>query len=50
MGWLVSLIFAGLAVIGFAGAFATGSGRALAFGMVDALVGLIAFCIWAWSL
>jgi C4-dicarboxylate transporter len=50
MGWLVSLIFGVLAVLGFAAAFVTGSGRALAFGFVDAVVGLVAFCIWAWSL
>ena len=46
----LSAMFALLAVGGFGVAFLTGSGRALAFGMVDVLVGLVAFCIWAWSL
>lgn len=43
MGALVSLIFAVLAALGFAAAFVTGSGRALALGVV-------AFCIWKWLL
>ena len=50
MPWPVSLIFAVLAVIGFGVAALTGSGRALAFGMADTALGLVAFCIWAWSL
>ncbi|WP_264046941.1 hypothetical protein [Methylobacterium flocculans] len=50
MPWPVSLIFAALSVLAFGVAALTGSGRALAFGMADAAIGLVAFCIWAWSL
>lgn len=50
MPWPVSLIFGVLAVVGFGVAGLTGSGRALAFAMADSMIGLAAFCIWAWSL
>ena len=46
----LSALFAALAMLGFAAAFVTGSGRALAFGLADSVIGLVAFCIWAWSL
>lgn len=50
MAGLIAPAFAALAVIGLAIAVRTGSVRALALGLADAVVGLIAFCIWAWSL
>jgi NaMN:DMB phosphoribosyltransferase len=46
----LSALFAFLAVCGLGTAVVTGSGRALAFGLIDSAVGLVAFCIWAWSL
>lgn len=50
MPWPVSLMFAVLSVLWFGIAALTGSGWALAYGMADAAIGLVAFCIWAWSL
>lgn len=46
----LSALFAILAVCGLGAAVVTGSGWALAFGMFDCAIGLVAFCIWAWSL
>lgn len=46
----LSAVFAFLAVCGLGAAVITGSGRALAFGLADCAIGLVAFCIWVWSL
>jgi len=50
MAALAALLFAILGIVGLAIAFLTGSGRALTFGLADVAIGLVAFCIWAWSL
>ncbi|WP_177232365.1 hypothetical protein [Methylobacterium gossipiicola] len=50
MAALAAIIFAALAIVGLGTAFLTGSGRALTFGLADVAIGLVAFCIWAWSL
>ena len=42
--------FGAAAVLGVGTAVITGSALALVFGLADAVIGLGAFCIWAWSL
>lgn len=46
----LAALFAALAICHFALCCVTGSGTALIAGLIDAAVGLVAFCIWAWSL